>query len=56
MAFEGNNLVVNDRNRRARDTTIDAYVPRWKALEKSCARIFLGSEREDIPFLRQSER
>lgn len=55
MAFVGNNLLVYDRNRRARDTAIGAHVHRWKALGLSFARILLGFEHVDMPFERHSD-
>lgn len=52
MEFDGNNLVVYDRNRRARDTKVDACVRRWKELGRMCAVIFSGFEHVDMPLVR----
>lgn len=40
MVFDGKNLVVHDRNRRAYDTAAGAYVCLWKALERTNAKTF----------------
>lgn len=42
MAFEDNNLVGYERNRRARDNTVGPYVLLRKALERMCTEYFGG--------------
>lgn len=44
-------MVVYDRNNRACCTTVDALVCLWKALEKACGGISLGSEHVYMPFV-----
>lgn len=54
--FAGNNVMANDRNRRARDTAIDTCVCRWMALGMTCAVLFLGLEHVDMPFVRHNDK
>lgn len=51
MKFHGNKPVVYDRNRTARDSAVGAYVCQWKALERTCAGIFLEFEDIDLLFV-----
>lgn len=48
-------LVVYDRNRRAYDTTVGAYVSWWKALGRTCAGIFFRFVHVDMPFVCYSD-
>lgn len=41
MEFDRNNSVVYDQNRCAQDTAVGAYIWPWKALERTCAEIFV---------------
>lgn len=41
MAFAGNGLVLYIRNRRVRETVVDAHARRWEALGWTCIGIFL---------------
>lgn len=55
MAFDGTNLEVYDWNRRARDTAVDLYICRRKALGRTCAGIFLGIGPADMLFVHPSD-
>lgn len=56
MAFNGNNLVVYDRNRGASDTEVGAYVCRWKWLGTMWSGILLELEYTDVPYVRQNNK
>lgn len=54
MEFDGNDLVVYDRNSQACNNALVAHVCQWKALEKTCGGISLRSWYEKVPFVRYS--
>lgn len=55
MALDGNNLVAYDRNHRAHDIAVGAYLCRSKALRRTYPRMFPGPERVGMPFVRHSD-
>lgn len=55
MAFDGNDLVVNDRNLRSQDSAEGAYYCWWKTLRRACAEIFPGFENVYILFVGHSD-
>lgn len=55
MAFDGTNLVAFNRNRRACETMVGAYVHRWKVLGRTCAGIFFALVHVGTPVTRHSK-
>lgn len=49
--MDGNSFSIFDLQRRSKDTCVDVYASRWRALSRSCSGVLLNVSDLAIPFV-----